>query len=228
MARFNKQILGQVQGALGDVTFRKRNGKVFISTKPGSFTPGTDENSVARRAKFSVSIRLASAINSIPILKNIWEKNTPDGVSAFNHIMRTNYAMIGSGGLLSSLVRLTPLLGFNVNNPVAELGPTSIKVNLEAIGSTAGIDPAAETSLKLASVVYLTSPSDTSLSKNAFLTFVSSPKVTDLAAALEFNIALSDVESQMLSIYQNHKGFFAVVTLDAAGNAVHYSNTFAG
>lgn len=228
MATFNKQILGQAQGALGDITFRKRNGKTYLSTRPGSFTPGMDENSIARRGKFSVTIKFAKAINSVPILKNIWEKNAPAGVSTFNHIMRTNYAMIGSGSLTTALVRLTPSLGFNVNNPVVALGPASIKVNLDAIGTSAGIDVLNEPSLKLVSVVYLGNPTDSSLKKNDFLTFVSDVKTTDLLSAMEFNTALSDVEAQMFEIYQNRKGFFAVVTLDAAGNAVHYSNTFAG
>ncbi len=227
MAKINKQILGQVQGALGDVTFRQRNGKTYLSTRPGSFVPGSDDNSVARRGRFSLSIKLASSINSIPLLKSIWIQNTPAGTLTFNHIMRTNYAMVGSGDL-SGLVRLTPLLGFNVGNPVAALGPLEIKVNLDAIGNSAGIDVVNETSLKLISIVYLSNPSDGTLKKNDFLTFVSDSKAVDLSAALEFNIGLSNVESQMLTIYQNRKGFFAVVTLDAAGNVVHYSNTFAG
>ena len=141
--------------------------------------------------------------------------------------MRTNYAMIGSGDL-SGLVKLIPSIGFNVANPVVTLGPLSVKVNLDAIGNSAEIDITSETSIKLVSVLYLSNPSDSSLSKNEFVKFVSDSKPIDLASALEFNIALSDVESQMYSIYQNRKGFFAIVTLDAAGNAVHYSNTFAG
>ena len=145
--------------------------------------------------------------------------------SKISYIMRTNYAMIGSGDL-SGLVKLIPSMGFNVANPVVTLGSSGIKVNLDALGSTTGIDIAAESEIKLVSLLYLSNPSDSSLSKNEFVKFVSNSKPIDLASALEFNIALSDVESQMYSIYQNRKGFFAIVTLDAAGNAVHYSNTF--
>lgn len=228
MAQFNKQILGQAQGAVGDVTFRKRRGKTYLSAKPSSFIPGMDDKSVARRNKFSISIKLASTINSTPVLKNIWEKNTPADLSTFNHIMRTNYAMIASGSITNSLIKLTPALGFNVNNPVVALGPSSIMVNLDAIGTSAGIDVLNEPSIKLVSVVYLGNPTDISLKKDNFLTFVSDAKATDLSAALEFITALSDVESQMFGIYQTRKGFFAVITLDAAGNVVHYSNTFAG
>ena len=151
MATFNKQILGKVQGALGEVTFRQRNGKTYLSTRPGSFVPGSDENSVARREKFSLSIKLASAINSVPLLKSIWDKNTPADVTTFNHIMRTNYAMIGSGDL-SGLVKLIPSIGFNVANPVVTLSPLSVKVNLDAIGNSAEINITSETAIKLISV----------------------------------------------------------------------------
>ncbi len=228
MAQFNKQILGQAQGAVGDITFRKRNGKTYLAAKPAPFTPGSDDKSVARRGKFSITIKFAKSINSIPLLKNLWQKDAPAGVTTFNHITRTNYAMIGSGSFMTALVRLTPSLGFNISNPVAVLGPNEIKVNLDAIGDSSGIDVLNESSIKLVSIVYLGNPTDASLKKYNFLTFVSDAKATDLSTALEFNTALDNVVTQMLTIYQERKAFFALVTLDSEGNVVHYSNTFAG
>ena len=227
MADFNKQILGKVSGALGGVTFRERNGKTYISTRPGSFTPGSDVKSVARRERFSLSIKLAKSINAVPLLNVLWAKDTPQGFQTYNYIMKTNYPAINPPNL-TDLVKIVPSLGFNVSNPVVALGPNSIKVNIDAIGNSTGISAAEEPSFKLVSIVYLSNPSDASLSKGVFLTSVSDAKSTDLAAALEFNIALSDVETQMLALYQNRKGFFAVISLDAAGNAVHFSNTFVG
>ncbi|MFA6599123.1 MAG: hypothetical protein WCS69_15465 [Ignavibacteriaceae bacterium] len=228
MAKINKQILGKVRGSLGDITFRQRNGKTFLSTRPGSFTPGADEKSVARRGKFSLSIKLASSINSVPELRSIWDKIKTTGTLTFNHIMRTNYKIIGSENDLSGLVKITPSLGFNVANPVVTYSPSEVKVNLDAPGTATGIDALQETSLKLVAVIYLNNPSDVTLSKDAFLTLSSQAIATDLAAAIEFTSILTDEKSQMLTAYQNHKGFFAVVTLDAAGNVVHYSNTFIG
>jgi len=227
MAKFNKEILGKVQGALGDVTFRQRNGKTFLSTRPGSFTPGTDENSIARRDKFSLSVKLASTINAIPELKKIWEKNTPSGLTTYNHIMRTNYVLMGSEGF-SGLIKLIPSLGFNVANPVVTLSPSDIKINLGPLGSSTGIDVLAEVSVKIISISYLSGPVENSLSKNSFLTLTSGTQTFNLTSALEFIIPLSDVESQMLTIYQTRKSWLSLVTLDAAGNVVHYSNTFSG
>ncbi len=228
MAKLNKEILGKVKGSLGEITFRQHKGKSYLSTRPSSFTPGKDEASIARREKFRQSIKLAKSIYSIPELKQIWTADAAPEVLPFNHLMRTNYSMIGSGGILTSIIRLAPSLGFNVNNPIVTLGPAEIKVNLDAIGNSSGIDVLNEPSLKLIAVVCLGNPSDGTLKKDEFLTFVSEPKVIDIATPIEFNTVLSDVENQMFAIYQNRKGFFAVVTLDAAGNVAHYSNTFAG
>jgi len=228
MAKINKQILGKVQGALGDITFRQRNGKSYISTRPVSFMPGSDAKSVARRDKFSLSIKLASAINAVPDLKSIWDKNTPAGAATFNSIMRTNYKIIGSENDLSGMVKLTPKLGFSVANPLVTYDPLEVKVNLDALGSTTGIDVVNEPILKLASVIYLSNPTDTTLSKHAFITFVSGTLPADLTIAIEFTLAVDDIKSQMLAAYQNHKGLFAVLTLNAAGEVIHYSNTFVG
>ena len=42
MAKISKEILGKVRGSLGDITFRQRNGKSYLSTRPSSFMPGKD------------------------------------------------------------------------------------------------------------------------------------------------------------------------------------------
>ncbi|GAB6283670.1 MAG: hypothetical protein STSR0008_24590 [Ignavibacterium sp.] len=225
MAKINKEILGKVRGSLGDITFRQLNGKTYISTKPVSFVPGTDANSIARREKFSLAVKIAKSINSVSILKDVWAKDTPQNVSVFNHIMRSNYPMINSNGSIG-LIKLFPYFGFAVNNPVVLFNPTEIKVNIDAIGTSSGIDTSIETTLNLVSLVYLSNPSEDSMIKSSFTTAVSVPIATDLEAAQEFTISLNDVESQMLSIYQSRKGFFALVTYDSAGNIVHYSNTF--
>ena len=227
MAKLNKTILGKVSGALGDITFRQRNGKNFLSTRPGSFVPGQDPASVARRQKFALSIQLAKAINSISELKSVWSSVATPGTSAYNQMMRANYPMISPTDI-SGLIKLVPSLGFNVTNPTVTLGPSEITANTDAIGNLAGIDPTAEPSTRLVSVVYLSNPSDDLVGAYTFLTFNSEVKDTDLTSALSFTFTLSDVETQLFAKYQDKKGFFVLLTLDATGKVVHYSNTFTG
>jgi len=227
MAKLNKAILGKVSGALGDITFRQRNGKNFLSTRPGSFVPGKDPASVARREKFALTIQLSRAINSISELKSVWSSVAAPGISGYNQMIRANYPMISATDI-SGLIKLAPSLGFNVTNPAVTLGPSEVTANTDAIGNLAGIDVASEPSIKLVSVVYLSNPVDDLVGAYTFLTFVSDVKDTDLTTALSFTFTLSDVETQWFARYQDKKGFFALLTLDATGKVVHYSNTFTG
>ena len=227
MAKLNKTILGKVSGSLGDITFRQLNGKNYLATRPGSFVPGKDPASVERREKFAFSIQLAKSINGISDLKSVWSAAAAPGISAFNQIMRTNYPMISANDI-SGPIRLTPSLGFNATNPAITLGPSEVTANIDAIGNLTGIDPAEEPSTKLASVVYLGNPTDELVGAYTFLSFVSDAKDTDLATALSFTFTLSDVETQLFAKYQDKKGFFVLLTLDATGKVVHYSNTFTG
>ena len=68
MAELDKSVIGKLRGRIGDVVFRQRNGKVFVSQRPKSFMPGTDEKSVERRSKFAFCAKLSKAIYSIPEL----------------------------------------------------------------------------------------------------------------------------------------------------------------
>ena len=46
MARIKKTILGRISGAVGDVLFRQMHGNNYVGTRPNSFMPGKDENSI--------------------------------------------------------------------------------------------------------------------------------------------------------------------------------------
>ncbi len=225
MAKINKQILGKVRGSLGDITFRQRNGISYLATRPASFMPGKDPASIARREKFALNIKLCKAIYSHEELKSIWTIETPQDKAVFNYLCQVNYQMIGAGNIPGS-IKLAPGLSFNVNNPVINFESAQINVNFDALGTGTGIDAGAETSIKLLSVVYMNNPIDNNSAKYSFIKHSSVIQPTVLDQPYAFTLPLSDVEAQLLSSYQDHKGFFIIVTLDADGNIGSYSNTF--
>ena len=227
MAKINKEILGKVRGSLGDITFRQRNGKSYLSTRPASFVPGKDAASVARREKFGLNIKLSKTIYSIDELKSLWSIQTPSDKTTFNYICKVNYPLVGNGNL-SGFIKLTPGLGFNIVNPVIAYNSSQISVNIDPLGTGTGIDAGVETSVKLLSVVYLNSPVDNSAEKYNFIKFSSAVQATVLDQPYEFIFPLSNIETQHFDSYQNKKGFFALVTLDPDGNILNYSNTFSG
>ncbi len=152
MAKLKKEILGKVSGSLGDLTFRQRKGKSIISTRPGSFIPGNDPESIARREKFRLLIKLSSTIYSFDELKSIWLNETPDDKTAFNYITQINYPFINDGGL-SSFIKLVPSQGFGISNSSVVYNQNVITVTFDALETHIGIDETTEPSVKLISII---------------------------------------------------------------------------
>ena len=152
MAKINKMILGKVSGSLGDITFRQRNGKNYLASRPGSFTPASDQVSIDRRAKFALSVRLASIINSIPQLKEVWASRTPNGSTPYNYIVKTNYKFLTPSDITENTL-LTPGFGFGLQVSFITLTASNLQVNIEPVGTNAGIELSLEKNIQLLSLL---------------------------------------------------------------------------
>jgi hypothetical protein len=225
MGRMNKQVLGKISGSVGDIVFRQRNGKNFAMTKPGSFTPGDDPQSIDRRNRFGLTLKFCSQINSVPYLKTLWSKRAPNGAVAYNYLVKTNYKMVTPADISDQAV-LVPEFGFGVTVNSTVIAPPQASAVINPIGTTAGIDPAAEPTIRLVCIVCLSSPDDEFFESSAFITMASPGQTTVLDTQLTFTIPYSNQETQIYNAYQDSKAFFALVTLDSDDNPVHYSTTF--
>ncbi|MGD8307760.1 MAG: hypothetical protein PVF17_13965, partial [Ignavibacteria bacterium] len=129
---------------------------------------------------------------------------------------------------LSDNVTLVPDLGFNVTATSIIVSSSTIQVDIDPIGSTWEIDPAFEISIQLYSILFLSNPVDNMVKDHSILIPLSASQILSLDTALSFSAGLSNQQSQLFDKYQVHKGFFTILSFDAVGNAVHYSNTFIG
>ncbi len=227
MAQLNKTVLGRLSGAVGDVIFRQRNGKNFVGTKPSSFIPGSDPASVARRAKFALAIQLAKTINSVALLKTVWKKTTPAGLTPYNYMIQINYKSIVNNEVGDNAT-LGPAPEFGVSASSVNLSSTALQVDLDAIGTLSGIDPSLEQSVQMASLLYLNNPASEDLNANAFISKISGIQAISLVNPLSFTFDLSPMDTALYEKYQNHKGLFLLFTLDADSKLVHHSNTLIG
>ena len=100
MALIKSGILGNLTGSVRNVTGRIRNGKNYLSGKPDHYTAPRDEQSIARRKKFKLSIMFAKSVNELKDLKLLWETNTANGLNAFNSITQVNYKLMKNNYLL--------------------------------------------------------------------------------------------------------------------------------
>ena len=225
MAKIRKQVLGKVSGAIGDLTFRVKNGMGFISTRPNSFTPGNDLASISRRLRFSTAVKYAKSVNDLASLRTIWKQYKSPQQSAFNYIMKYNYHAVLPDDISGS-VSMVPEIGFSVGIDSSAIQQHSITVKINPIGDYSGIDPVLETKIQLSCVAFFKSPVSDEFSPFHFLSLLSEEESISLTDPIDFTIALADQQSQLFSQYNTHKLFFAFVTHDPTGKPIHFSDTY--
>jgi hypothetical protein len=226
MATLQQPILGKISGSVGGITFRKKNGVNYVSARPSSFLASNDDASINRRSRFAFSCKLSAAMISLAPIKSLWNAETADGHSAYNLIVGTNYRFVSVDSVLEQAF-LTPGLGFGIKTTSINIASSGVQVVTEAIGTNAGVVQASEATVQLATILSFSAPVDETVDGFFLIPLLSSPQTLALDAALTFSIPLTNQEQQLYAKYNTRKALFALVTLDADGNPVHYSGTFA-
>jgi hypothetical protein len=224
MAQLNKSVLGTVSGALGDIIFRQRNGKNIIVMRPSRYIPPSDQGSIDRRNRFALSAKLAQSIYSVPELALLWQPLTPPGMSTFNFIIQKNILLINPTSV-SSLTTITPDSKFVVNCTSSSVTADTITVELAALGNATGIDASKERNAKLAYILCLANPTNTSLPSERFVAGTSVPKQLVLDTPLSFSIALTGQDAMSVENYGDKKLLFVLITLDSENAPVNHSGT---
>ncbi len=230
MAQLTKGPFGTVQGKLGQMAFRERNGKNIIAMRPKKpYTPPQDQGSIDRRSRFKFSAKLAQSIISIPELTAVWQPVTPSGMSAFNYIIQKNDPLVNPGSV-SDMTTITPDMGFEFDCtaqsiPLVLTGSIAPSVPLAALGTETGIDVSKEPNIKFAYVIAMGNPSTESLPAFWFIGGVTAAQPTVLNTAMAFNIPIVGSNAVSIKSYGNRTILFALVTLDSQSVPVKYSGT---
>ena len=107
MAELIKSVLGQVNGQLNNLVFRKMNNKNFISVRPKKYKPGKSQASKNVRNSFAMAVALAKSVNSVSILKKIWTESKAKGTNSYHKLMSCN-TKLAEHGSLTTLNIITP------------------------------------------------------------------------------------------------------------------------
>lgn len=225
MAFLRNKVLGMPTGKVGDLIFKSLHGSTLIASPASSFRTPMDEASVTRRSKFRFVVKLSSAIIKLLSIKVLLKKNVINGKSAFNNIVSSAYDRV-SGNNDISKVKLLEKIGFVVPNPAVTMNPTSIKIDTDALGDSAGIDAAVEKTVSLEGVVYLSSPLESTDPAYCFIPFSSDDITLDTATALSFTVPFLAGDGVTYQGYSVKKVLAALVTKDANGEPVKASMTF--
>lgn len=224
MAELEKKFFGNLKGSLGDIVFRSRNEKNYVSHKPKSYTAPDDPAFKVRTGKFRIAVKLASAVYSFQPLKKIWSSVVASGKSPFSHLVKINYPFVEDGNL-SNLINMTPRSSFGVTLQNLTIDNVALVIDLAALTDLSNIDVNIEKKIQILAVVFLQQPSQNTLPAYDFLKISSAKLDINLVNPLTFNIPLLTADSDISANYTNRKVIFTVLTFDDNDSVIQYSST---
>ena len=126
---------------------------------------------------------------------------------------------------MSGLVKIVPDAGFPVSQSAAGITANGVQVTLNIIGENNLINTALEVNVQMLSVLFFSDSVDNSVAPYALVNASSAVQALSLTNALTFNAPLIGNDELLFDKYQIHKAFNVLLTMDASGNVIHYSNT---
>ena len=224
MAKVISRVLGKFSGSLGDMSLRNRKGVNYIAMKPGSFNAPSDEYSISRRFRFSITVKFTSVINANPLLKNIWEAVTPANMSTANFITQNNYKLTDQNGL-TNFNLIVPFGGFPFTINSFSIADERVNAVTGPLNNATRFDTSIEKKINLVCIITLSSPAVESISKTLFLSCEFPQEDLELEHEINFIHGLTKLEVELLSGYSVRKSYLALITTDPANNIIHYSQT---
>lgn len=224
MAKMKNQVLGSVSGAVGDLVFRNRFRNNYIALRPTRFSTPMDERAVARRNKFKSALKLASALNSITPLKQLWSIKTTGNNTIFNRMHKAVYPTLVNL-LPSEITALSPGKGFYVNMLNLELNSEQMRIVVDALGNDTGINTELEKTIRMVSVVALSSPSNSVYPDILYLPFESAAQTLQLNNQFDISFAFNDEQKELMTLYNAKRILAGLITFDLELQPVSISRT---
>ena len=225
MAELDKQMFGNIKGKFGKAVFRQRHGKNYIAQKPSSYTAPMSEEFLKRTGKFKLSSKIAAAVNSVSVLKEIWRLNTPKGLSTYNYLISKNYTAV-NGDSVSGILQIVPESKVGVRLNTLTLEADKLNLALLPLTSASLIDPNVEKKAQLVSLIFLSNPNSEDVAKFEVIPVLSLQTGVNLETALSFEIDFPTAVAEKIAKYQNKNIYSTLITFDENGKTVNYAGTF--
>ncbi|MEW6654571.1 MAG: hypothetical protein AB1394_14055 [Bacteroidota bacterium] len=225
MAKLEKPMFGNIKGKFGKAVFRQRNGINYIAQRPSSYTSPSTEAHQNRIAKFRISSKIASVINSVPLLKIRWKSATPDNLSSYNYLISLNYNVVNNDQTVG-LIKIAPASAVGIRLNSVELAADNLTVNLHPLTEKSMIDPLIAKKVKLISLLYLSNPSNSDNAGFEVIPLISELKTFDLETAISFDMFISTSDELKIALYQNKSVHSSLFTFTNDDEIVSNSSTF--
>lgn len=229
MAHIINELTGRVRGKVGNLVYRITNGNTALCALPTNRVIDNSPAAVVRKSRFRIVVKFSKAINSLLSLKHFWKIFSEETIdlkkSAFNKIVKKNYKRV-SGTTVLDTAYMVPYYGFNADASEVAITDNAITVEIDALGTSTGIDLNIEKQIAIQCVVCLSAPVILDDIPVAFFSGESGKITLNLTNPMSFSITLVDAQSGLINAYAGKKVFLALVTYDDDGLPVRYSNTF--
>jgi hypothetical protein len=224
MAIIKSGVLSNIKGSFGKVTARIVNGQNVLSQKVGFRRAANDPKSIAIRAKFRVSSKLAVAAGSLPELKAVWSAVIPKGMNFISFLVQSNFKNTEEG-LLTRHNIISPLNGFPAVLASDDISSTEINVQFNSLAGAAYFNLEKEKNIKLCMVIFLHTPLNPARDQYTFLPVSFAEQPLQLDEPVSFTKALIAADQFLIESYAANIVFAALVTLDDNGTPVSCSST---
>lgn len=91
MALISRQLLGIARGSVGDLVYKRRRNKSYVSSKPRTYKKTKCPDSIKNRNRFGIMSKFASVINETEYLFPVWKLSKLPGKSSYTRILKYNY-----------------------------------------------------------------------------------------------------------------------------------------
>jgi hypothetical protein len=223
MSKIKTQILGQLQGSIGDVTIKYRNGKPYVARRPIRTNTGKDPATLFKQSQGRFIGKLSKEIYRIEILKEIWSLNNIQKLYTYQHIWSRNYKSIKVDDLSGS-VTLTPESQFLVKDPVIQITEKStVKLTASPIGKKDKINPLIEKQLLAVGIIILKNKIGIDESEISYLTLNSQPIDLDITAPIDITLDILPKGDKSYKNYIIKKSYITLITLDKTSSPIKSS-----
>lgn len=216
MATIKKKLFGEVIGRYGDWVGRVRYGKYYIASRPSKYRMSKAPPEVDKRNRFKVNGLFAKAIKENELLYKTWYINRAPATTAYNKICKVNFKRCGTERPAADNL-ITPPGGFGLEITGAEAFDDRIEVDLVPFEIMEN-----EKRVVFSMIVSFYEPKDKN-SQPFVAKVIKDYRLDDLKLFFLFN----SVDEQIAKRYNKRTVFLAVVTEDANGNMVRFSDTVA-
>jgi hypothetical protein len=223
MAIIRKNILGNVSGRVGDYIYRTRNGKLVKYRRPLNQKVSRSPAAESARKDFSMVVKFASYINSLPHLKEIWKQAKVPGSTHYQKMIKHNSQIAKQTGISVKNVITPPGIPFSIEELVLSPSVISFIVTADSLKLKKLFSKPSLIHI----VFYFYSPKVKSKQAYNFSGMTFQNDQQHQRGAIEFNVNLSAEIASSLRSYKDVLIFISLSMLNPSNEKVYWSSTFA-